>query len=496
MENESANHTYLGRSGLYSLSFQVKKSARIILKMIDSLDIIYGYDIPQLVIVLSRFKISGHLNIISDRKNIYGISFTQGEIYKIDYDDPSTFIGQICVQEGYLKSEEVEFYLNQTEFRFGEKLLNDKKLTVEQLSQVLSQQSILRLTKLINKEPIKVNFSASEFQISDTTISYNQILELSVDWVFTCFSDSWLQMHYMDLKHTEFQFKKEFLVIHNISIYLRMIEFVGFDFISQFEANNTIQKIQKSMDIKIVLRIVHQLILMDAIVFLEAATERIFEADVHSFSSAFLKANAQEKLYLLTAFTRESEEDTQRIFETFSKKMVNLKIDQNLKINLLKAVDKFIHNSKLIDQTQFNQPKNNVEVQNILISARNLIGQRLFYKASLELKKIDLQSAQNTKKDLYVLWCIVGYALDAGTELDDSETKNRIKKLKPDIKLDAEYFFVLGLYSFYKKEFKLSDEYFQKSYLLDPQLVILKPNNESMLSQLKSLLKLKKNNIN
>lgn len=494
--NDESDLTCSGRHGLYSISEQNEMSSRLILKLIDSLDMIYGLDLPQIVLLLSRYKITGHLNIISEQKNIYGISFLEGAIFKIDHQDPSTFLGQICIQEGYLTTDEVDSYIKQKELRFGEKLLKDNKVTVDQLSAVLSKQIVLRLTKLINNKLLKINFSKTEIEIADISISYHQIVELSFDWVFTCFSDQWLYLHYMDLKFTEFEFKKEILEGQFLSLYLRMIEFVGFNITSLFELHNTIQKIQIKRDIKVILRIVHLLVLIEALVFLKKTEERILETDVHMFSSVFLKANLQEKLNVLAVFTRESPDDITRLFKVFSDRIMNLKIDSDLKINLIHAVDKFIHNSRLTNQAVLHHQAGDAKGRRILSVTRELIGQNLYYKAFLELKKLDSNSVQTSKSDLYALWCLIGYAIETGSDLNETEIKNRIKKIKPDVKLDAEYFFVLGLYSIYKKEYTISDEHFRESYLRDPKLVslgrALKRSEKSLFSQISKLFKFRK----
>lgn len=131
---------------------------------------------------------------------------------------------------------------------------------------------------------------------------------------------------------------------------------------------------------------------------------------------------------VLAVFTRESPDDITRLFKAFSDRIMNLKIDSDLKINLIHAVDKFVHNSRLSNQVVLNHPTSDAKGSRIISATRELIGQLRYYKAFLELKKLDSQFVQSSKSDLYALWCLIGYAIETGADLNETEIKNRIKK--------------------------------------------------------------------
>ncbi len=479
-----------GRQGLYSILNKSDLNLRQTQKLIDSLEIIYGYDLAQIILLISKNEISGHLNIISDKNEIYGVSFSNGSIVQIDNKDQTTYLGQLLVNEGYITESDLKYLLkDKTSGPIGQQLLKLKKMTKEQLIEVLLKQITLRLTQLINSKSIQISFSHTEVQVNEISISYHQLVTLSYDWVFSCMSDQWLNMHYFEFRNSDLVINENKLKSEYPIIFKKLQESVTGDLVQIFNEKHKIRILELTVKPVVLLRIIHVLSLIDCLAITVEEKSKILEKDIHSFLSKFLKSTPFEKLNLLALFTKSAPNEIELILERFNDKIKIIKIDENLKKNLSKAVMDFVQNAELIRQAKTENVNHDAELNSIKNEAKDLIHNKKYFEAFSLLKKLDENQMKSSKIELYALWCLIGHAIESNAKIDDSVLKSRLNSIRPEDRYEAEYFYVMALYYKYLGKMKEAQQYYLKSCTMNPKFKDFRISSENPLIRLKNIFK-------
>ena len=302
-ENTKIN---LGREGLYNAT-DADLSARDVRKLLESLDIIYGFDLAKVVLLISAQKISGYLNIISDQNEIYGITFYDGDIVQIDNRDQKTFIGQLLLNEGYVSNDELNTLIDKKNTPFGTELLKSKKITQDQLVSILYKQTVLRLTQLINPKSIQITFTHVDVKSSEIKVSPEQILNLSFDWTFSCLTDEWLEFQYAQEKKCHIKLNTEKLMSTHLNTHIKLIEYIGKDYMPLFENKKNYDALTFEILPKQLIRLIHQLVLIGCLEFAVDSkkasndTKKIVLQPMQEFSIAVLNSIKNEAKDLIYA---------------------------------------------------------------------------------------------------------------------------------------------------------------------------------------------------
>ncbi len=310
-ENTKIN---LGHEGLYNAT-NADLTARDVRKILESLDVIYGFDLAKVILLISAQKISGYLNIISDQNEIYGITFSDGDIVQIDNRDQKTFIGQLLVNEGYLSNDELNTLIDKKSTPFGTELLKSKKITQDQLVSILYKQTVLRLTQLINPKSIQISFTHVDVKSNEIKVSTEQLLNLSLDWTFSCFTDEWLGFQYTEQKQSNIKLNTEKLLSAHLNTHIKLIEYIGKDYIPLFENKKKYDALAFEILPKQLIRLIHQLVLIGCLEFISDSkklsndTKKTALQPMQEFSTAALNSIKNEAKDLIYA---------KKYFEAFS----------------------------------------------------------------------------------------------------------------------------------------------------------------------------------
>lgn len=273
-ENQDLLKIDLARTKLYNASIDAFITLRQKIKTIENLGVIFGFDLIQIILLISKNSLSGYLNIIANDNNIYGINFSQGCIVQIDNRDASTFIGQILINDGYITEIELTTFLKNKNSLFGQELVSSKKMTAEQLQAILYKQAVLRLTQLINSNEIQVTFTNVEVEAHSVKIDQNALLPLAYDWVFTCLTDEWLEMHFYQYRSKKIHFNSDRIKNDYSLILSKLVDYTEKDFIPLFNSNTNIKKLEFEIQPKVLRRICFMLSILNCLQF-ENSTEAV-----------------------------------------------------------------------------------------------------------------------------------------------------------------------------------------------------------------------------
>jgi hypothetical protein len=478
-----------GRLGLYNMGKKSQITLRQTLKLIDSLDIISGFDLAPLILLISQKKISGHINIISERNNIYGVSFCDGMIVQIDNRDKKTFIGQLLINDGYLTQDELNTYLQNKNTRIGSDLIQSNRITKDQLIEVLFKQIVLRMSQLINSKPIQVSFTNVEVEKNDVHIEYHELTNLAFDWVFSCFTDQWLKMHYFEQKNYILKFDMDLLRTSFPQVFTQITDLIGKDIVDLFSEKNTILLLEPEVNLDLLHRIIHFCALTDIITIQAPEKTSIEEIDVKLFFNHFKKSSPMEKLNSLAMFTKSSLNETDQIYSRLSDKLMNTKMDIELKNNVLKLALNFLLNPEEMNKAKSTSTQSEIDLLKIKNEAKDLINNQKYFQAFSLLKKLDESQLKSSQIELYALWCLIGHALSSNIKLDQQVIKNRLARIRPEDRFEAEYFYILALQAKYLGQDHAAKQYYIKSCQMNPKFKDFKLFEDRFLVKMKNLFK-------
>lgn len=186
------------RKSLYQIFSKSKVSNREKRKVIESLDHVSGFDLPFIYSLLVETKSSGYLNIYRSDGSVSGISFAQGAIVGVDIEDRKTVLGELLIQSGYATPKDVQEAINdKSNLKFGQKLIRGNRISPHAFDLVLTEQMNIRLSRTIVDEKIKINFLATDVELTQPAIDSDLLLEYLHDWISSKISLNWLRSLYV-----------------------------------------------------------------------------------------------------------------------------------------------------------------------------------------------------------------------------------------------------------------------------------------------------------
>lgn len=186
------------RKSLYQMFSNPDSSNRKKRKVIESIEEISGFDLPFLYSMLVETKASGFLNIYNPDGSVSGISFCNGTIVGVDVDDRKTFLGEMLIQSGYALPEDVQIALRDKNNRkIGSYLIENNLLSPHAFDLILKEQMNIRLVKTIVDEKVKINFAATEVEMSYPSIDADSLTFYLHDWIASKISLDWLKSLYI-----------------------------------------------------------------------------------------------------------------------------------------------------------------------------------------------------------------------------------------------------------------------------------------------------------
>lgn len=186
------------RKSLYQMFSNPESSNRKKRKIIESIEEISGFDLPFLYSMLVETKSSGFLNIYNSDGSVSGISFCNGTIVGVDVDDRKTFLGEMLIQSGYALPQDVQVALRDKNNRkIGAYLIENNLLSPHAFDLILKEQMNIRLIKTIVDEKVRINFAATDVEMSYPSIDADSLTYYLHDWIASKITVDWLKSLYM-----------------------------------------------------------------------------------------------------------------------------------------------------------------------------------------------------------------------------------------------------------------------------------------------------------
>lgn len=186
------------RKLLYQMFSKEKVSTREKRKIIESLENVSGFDLPFIYSLLVETGSSGYFNIYEKNGTVSGISFSGGCITAVDVEDKTTYLGEMLIQSGYVRPEDVAAVMQgKTNQKLGTRLINANLLSPHAFDLILTEQMNIRLSRTIVDREIRINFAATDIEKTAPNIDSEQLLYYLHDWIASKVALPWLKSLYM-----------------------------------------------------------------------------------------------------------------------------------------------------------------------------------------------------------------------------------------------------------------------------------------------------------
>jgi len=431
---------------------------------------------------------TGHLNIVNEKGEVSGISFSQGKIVAVDIIDQETQLGSLLIESGYIHPEDLKEALSLTSSkRLGERLIHGNLLSPHAFNIALANQMSIRLSRTIVDGHLKVNFVATDVELTYPHIDSDALSVFLHDWIASKISLGWLKAHYMQwgdyslAKSSAFQANNPALKMPLVS------HFSGFvDYLVKGASLNQLMDAKKFPE-ETAYKALHLLLAKGLLIFNEKTKiinpgERIKQ--LRALSSQFQGKNKLEVWDLMARIAGVSDSEPQLVFSEFKKV---LGAEPTAQEKDLTAVYKQLMESAQ-EAFKFSQSGSREKMKEDIAKAE--VEAKIKAATTMEEAKNALQKAQYPqaltlitkaagldpaleKIKLYKIWARLGQA-DSQSGLRAqilNEIEMDLLQVPPEEKYDAIYSFVMGLYLKAKGDIPAAKKAFEKSYNLDTNFI-------------------------
>lgn len=195
-KDESTRAEFSNKS-TYQFFSKEKVTAREKKNLLETMDEISGLDLPLVYSILSETKSSGFLNIYYPDGVISGVTFSGGSITSVDIEDKNTYLGEMLIQSGFIRNEDLQKALeDKSKKKLGAKLMQMNLISPHAFDLIMAEQMNLRLSRTITQDNLKINFATSDVEYVSPAIDSEQIVQYLHDWIVSKIPSVWFKKLY------------------------------------------------------------------------------------------------------------------------------------------------------------------------------------------------------------------------------------------------------------------------------------------------------------
>lgn len=486
-ESEPAREELSPRKALYLLFNKPKVSVREKRKTIEALEEIHGFDLPYLYSLLVETLAMGHLNIVGQKGEVLGISFSNGKIVAVDIQDESTQLGTLLIETGYIHPEDLKIGLsNNSAKKIGEKLIQGNLLSPHAFIIALANQMSIRLSRTIKDMPVKINFVATDVELTHPHIDSDALSVFLHDWIASKIDFDWLKAHYTQWGDYTLAKSANFTADHPILKMPLIAHFSGIvDYLVSGKSLNQLFD-EKKFPEENAYKALHLLLAKGVLIFAEQSVTAD-PADrlkvLKKLQAQFQNKNQLEIWDILVGMAGGSDSEPQFVISEFNKLLGQApppqtdlgKVYEHLK-KIADESSKFARSGnreKMKEEIAKQEFETKIKAASLFDEAKTTLAKSQYTQALVSLTKASQLDSTLEKVKLHIIWARLGQA-----ELQP-DTKQKVLKevdmdlmaIPPEEKFDALYSFVMGLFNKASGDFTAAKKFFEKAYNLDNNLI-------------------------
>lgn len=167
------------------------------IKIINQIGEAESLDLPFLYCLLMNGVATGVLKL-DHAQNPVHVSFSEGKIVQVEMKNPESIFGNLLIENGYITLEQLEEALkHESKKRIGERLVDLNLLSPHTIDIVNAEQMADRLSMSINQETYKVSFEEKPIANTSSFINQESLAPFLIDWLNSKFNLAWLKQKYL-----------------------------------------------------------------------------------------------------------------------------------------------------------------------------------------------------------------------------------------------------------------------------------------------------------
>ena len=476
-------------------------------KAIEHLEQIKGLDFPFVLAFLMDAGISGHLNIVNDNGEIFGVTLNKGCIIEVDSTESQSTAVLALISNGYLAQEDWDEFQANGNKRFPlERLVQDGYVSPHAVSVAKREQIIYDFKSICAADFLQLNFVPQD-EAEENTKYAVRIGELMAVFAFSMgefFSNEYLRAFYDPAATSPMQFNRGQQEAQEL-LSAPLFAQVG-DLRAHIQAHGTLQEFISLHPEhgELIYQTVHLLVLNGYILFTDVNKAR----DLNSFQERYnkmyseLNARAPDKIFeYFGASPTASVAILNNIFEEYGRSNNPAQLPKEAPpelVELCKKCYEIVKNAHAIMTDEEKRAKlfedlkrKNTEATKIAgklaAESLDLLRRGQFAQALQKVKEAESLSP-NTLHYLIQVWA----EIKAGASADKPrlvEMTRRLDAMGQDDRKSVYYFMALGLVKKATGD-ATAPTYFEKALQLDSSFVEARRELNSITSSAKKSEKL------
>lgn len=474
------------RQALYKLFSKPQATEREKRKAIESLEDIYGFDLPLIYQILVRSKLSGHLNIVSEKGDVSGVTFADGEITSVDIVDKETILGKLLIESGYLLPEDLDKALSiKNTKKLGEKLVSENLVSPHGFNAVLANQMSLRLSRTIVNENVKVNFVPTEVELTVPSIDRELFENFLHDWIASKITLDWFRAHYAPLVNERLSLNKQ--EKSSMSYLSKPLVASLSGLIDACTNGHSIGELLDSnkFDEHMFYKAIHFLLTVGSLVVVEgigvSPEERL--KVLKKMSNQIIGQSQLNIFNVIVKMTGVPPGQFEVVKTEFLKLLGESSVSdtpeyvdlhKRLQLEVVKAIDflKVSGHERLRDEILKTEVEMKLKASSQFDEAKNLLQKSQFKDALQRLQKaIEIDSTLD-KVRLYLIWAKLGSIEPASKLTVLKEVEFEMLQISPEDKFDSLFNFVMGLYAKARGDNQSAKRSFEKAVAMDNSMIV------------------------
>lgn len=472
-------------------------------KIIDSVEEISGYDLPFIYSLLTETKSSGYLNIYFNDSNVSGIAFSNGCIVGVDIEDKSTYIGEMLIQSGFVTPEDIQKALqSKNNQRLGQRLISSNLMSPHALDLTMIEQMNVRLSKTITDKTVKLNFAASEVELTQPFIDSELLLSYLHDWIASKISINWLKNLYAMWSGHLIIPTNSFRADHPA---LKMVLVQSLEgLVDKLQNKATLNSLLNIKDYNqsALYKALHFLLTKGLIYFSKEIYFTNEKEQVEFLNNILNQVKNKNDFEVLQAagLAHHTSKDAAREEvanligpqPTGGPALVKVWSDAN-KI-IFKAIDSLNSEDqkKMEKAAEKNEAASKLRANQLIEEAKKDLLLNQFQVALVKLKEAGKLTSNIFQFNIYLAWARLGIAMPKKDKEMLKEIEMDLMQVSPDERYDALYPYVMGLYYKAKNDLLNSKKSFDKALAMDSSFISARRE----LSMVEMLIKKNKKNDN
>lgn len=453
-------------------------------KVIESIEEVSGFDLPFLYSLLAETKSSGYLNIYNADGTVSGISFCNGNIVGVDVDDRTTFLGEMLIQSGYATPIDVQTALrDKNTRRIGNYLIQNNQLSPHAFDIILTEQMNIRLVRTIVDHKIRVNFAATEVDMSNPSIDADTLSFFLHDWIASKISVSWLKSLYTMWQGNLIGKSPTFRDDHPALSMSLVKNLEGFT--NKLNEQVTLNQLLEVKDYSevAVYKALHFLLTKGLIVFAQKTSYANSQDQMKALKKMWTNFEGKDA-YEVAAYLESivmaggSDEAVMAEFMTLIGEQPSekdtLDLWHRLKNSAEEAVRVAKDSSKLEQMRQDSQrteAEAKLRANNLMDEVKKTLQLNQFARAQTQLAEIAKLNPQIQHLHIYNSWAKMGGVDPNKKQFFVKDIELELLQVPPDERYEPVFMFVIGLFNKMKGDMMGAKKSFEKCMAMDPGFI-------------------------